>query len=174
MRGVRGFRGDRMQRRDLGLWSPGIGNSGSTFRQGRGGLAKLAIAVANGPAIVTPDRGSVVITLFSGIERQRGRTVVHHRHPDPVRPGVCLIGQLLTGYTGGAPEIVAQAQRVSDLVHDQRLQCLPDVESCGSAVEASRPSSEDGSAERALLLQSLCQTAQAVLSVGAAGRRILG
>ena len=30
--------GDRMQRRDLGLGSPRVGNSGSTFRQGRRGI----------------------------------------------------------------------------------------------------------------------------------------
>ena len=103
--------------------------SWSTF--GMGVLIFLAarqrpVGVLDGPVVVGPQRRREVVALLDALGRQVDRVVVHHRADQPLFARDLGVVQLLVGQHGAGLEVVPQAERVPDLVHDDLLDRLVD------------------------------------------------
>src|SRR5205823_11658919 len=90
-------------------------------------LVDGCIRVANRPQIVRADRFAVVVALSLWIERDIHRRVVHYRESEPMTVRIGRVIEPFEWDAGRSLEVVPQAERVSDLVHNELPKRVLDV-----------------------------------------------
>ncbi len=83
---------------------------------------KWLVRILERPIVVRAERWGEVRTLRLAFQRDIDRRVLHHRTGQPVLIGIRLVGDLLQVDRGRRPKVVAQTERVTDLVHRDVLE----------------------------------------------------
>ena len=112
----------------IGQRRVGFGHRGNALKRGPLHLGRVfAVAVVDGPIVVSAQPTHVVVGHGLAVQRDVQRVVVHHRVGDAVAAGEPLVSQLRALDTHAGLEVVAQAQGVAYLVHGHVFQAVLDV-----------------------------------------------